>query len=265
VDLFRPKLFEDNYDARRHAYARARLLNEAVQCEPVLDAVFKHLKVPHGGASLSKLDVPAKQAAIVKHAKHLSEMTTSRWHRTDVTEIVAASIAESKLAAQHKATVFPSARREAELTGPVVNWLRTKCDSVYEEVPMGTSRADVVGYRPPFSIFGAPLTVPTVVTVELKNQLGQLTRGLDQMTTYRDYSTSVYLACTPRLAVDYLKKHANSPGIRRWEPDALEHKLKSFGFGLLLIEGEEVTEVRPPKSRVVDSERFDRIRFHLDG
>ena len=123
---------------------------------------------------------------------------------------------------------------------------------------MGTKRADVVGYTPG-GLFGSP----RVVTVELKNDLAQMSRGLDQMTTYDEFSTAVYLACTPRLAADFLKKHAASPGVRRWEPDALDRKLEKFGFGLLLVEGEEVTEVRSARTSSIDAKRLEQLQANL--
>lgn len=165
-------------------------------------------------------------------------MRTSRWYDQAPAEVIAAAMVEAKLSAAERDAVLPKVRREADLAAPAVNWVRQRTKLVMEEVPMGTKRADVVGYRP-----GGLLTSASIVTLELKNDLVQLNRGLDQMTSYRDYSTHVYLACTPRLAAEYLKHHANSRGVRRWEPDALQRKLEAFGFGLLLVEGDAVYEV----------------------
>jgi hypothetical protein len=62
-------------------------------------------------------------------------------------------------------------------------------------------------------------------------------RGLDQMTTFAEYSHEVYMACTPDLAAQYLFKHANARSVRHWDPDVLDNKLERFGFGLLLVAG----------------------------
>lgn len=260
MDLYDRLVFED-YAARRHCYARAERLRESISSAAVLDAIIKHLNVPRGGVSLPKLSVQAKQAAIVDHARYLSRTRTSHWHEMRPADIVAAAIAASKLAAKEKDWIFPKVKKESDLLAPVVGWLRERSESVHEEVPMGTKRADVVGYTP---VNGWKLQFePKIITVELKNQLQQLAQGLDQMTSYKECSTAVYLACTPRLAVDYLKKHATSRGVRRWEADALERKLAPFGIGLLLVEGEEVVEVHQAKASDINSKQFERVRAHF--
>lgn len=242
MNVFGKAILEDRYEERRHAYARAPLLQQAIESSVVLDAAIKHLAVPHGAQPLSRLSTADKHAAILQHVEHLSRMPTSRWYGQTPAEIIAGSFVEAKMPASARDSIFPKARKEADLTAPAVNWVRHHSKIVREEVPMGTKRADVVGYRP-----GGFFAAASVVTIELKNDINQLNRGLDQMTSYLDYSTLVYLACTPRLAAEYLKHHASAPGVRRWEPDALQRKLQKFGFGLLLIEGDAVYEVHSPR------------------
>ncbi len=58
------------------------------------------------------------------------------------------------------------------------------------------------------------------------------------MTTYADYAHEVYLACTPAMAAEYLRKHADSREAKRWDREAFDRKLQKLGVGMLLVEGD---------------------------
>lgn len=118
----------------------------------------------------------------------------------------------------------------------------------------GRSNGAVIGYRKRGLLRSA-----RVVAVELKNELEQLKRGLDQMTTFADYAHVVYLACTPALGAAFLDSHAEGRGVRSWDPDLLTKKLNSFGFGLLLVEGRDVNEIVEPVARDVAKDKLAEV------
>lgn len=101
----------------------------------------------------------------------------------------------------------------------------------------------MLGHKKGF-LFGERL-----VGVELKNDIVQFERALDQMTTFGQYTHAVYLACTPAMAAEYLDKHAEARGVHHWDSTVLRKKLESFGFGLLLVEGSTVYEVMKPTEK----------------
>jgi hypothetical protein len=54
------------------------------------------------------------------------------------------------------------------------------------------------------------------------------------------------LACTPAFAADYLERNAQNRSVNHWDPDLLDRKLKQGGFGLLIVERDNVFEVVKP-------------------
>jgi len=151
-------------------------------------------------------------------------------------------------------------KNEAALKAPVSAWLRAKDLHVFDEVPMGSSRTDLLGYKK-----GNWLSSSELIAVELKDDLAQLKRGLDQMASYGDYAHKVYLACTPFLAADFLSGHANGVKVKRWDAKVLDRKLEQIGAGLLLVEGEQIYEYRTPKLREPNSKKLEEIELALKG
>ncbi len=126
---------------------------------------------------------------------------------------------------------------------------------------MGTSRVDVLGSKK-----GGWLSATEIVAVELKNDLAQMKRGLDQMTNYADYAHRVYLAITPFLAAAYLDSHSEGlQGPPLGCGCVLDRKLEQFGFGLLLVEGNSVYEHRQAKPRVPHAKKLQEVELALRG
>lgn len=109
---------------------------------------------------------------------------------------------------------------------------------------------NVLGYRRPGLLRGS-----RAVAVELKNDVEQLKRGLDQLATFKDYANAVYLACTPALAASYLDRHAGARNVRQWDPELLTRKLKTMGVGLLIVEGSMVMEMLKPVETAPDDRK----------
>lgn len=247
--------FDESYDTTRYCYARARLLREAAKRDQVIDAVMTTLKTPLNGAQRKRLEMKEKLAALQEHIPHLQRLNNSEWRGCEPAEIFAAGIFLSKTSGADKASIFCPVAREEDLRQPIRDWLGGDKLEPHDEVPMGQSRVDVVGHKP-----AGFLSSERIIAVELKNQLAQLKRGLDQMTNYSDYAHHVYLACTPALAATYLRNHFNAKEVGRWDPKALDRKLEKFGVGLLLVENGQVFEVRRPKLFYPDEQRLVELR-----
>ena len=110
---------------------------------------------------------------------------------------------------------------------------------------MGNKKADLVGLR------SRPWGRDSIVAVELKNDVDVFEDATSQISNYTLFADEVYLACTPHMAVEYLRRHASMTpkGVvrRRWDPTIFDHKLRGLGCGLLLVVGEEVQLILKPE------------------
>jgi hypothetical protein len=159
-----------------------------------------------------------------------------------------------------KRALWPSTKKEKALLAPVVAHYRAQGYEVYKEIRMARKRVDALCHRTK----GGLLRSEKLVAIELKNDLAEFDRGMDQLTTFAGYAHSTYLACTPAFAFDYLDAEASATGVLKWDPKALETKLARAGLGLLIVRNDEVHEVlAPPKpSKIADDKRAE-IAGHL--
>lgn len=179
---------------------------------------------------------------------------------TELPEIVVAALWRSKMARRSLSAIFHGVKSESDLAAPVVAWIKRSGLKAYSEIPMGTKRPDLAGHKP-----GGFFTNDRLIAVELKNNVEQLKRGLDQMTTYGQYAHAVHLACTPAMAIDYLDRHASARNVKLWDSRVLDAKLKEFGFGLLLVTGEAVHEVYAPRQRDPARDKVQEVVEVLRG
>jgi hypothetical protein len=244
----------------RFCYLPKEVLDDALQDPKVLDGLMLYLGAPGKSVAALKRLTPAEKLKAINHqVAHLRNTQTSEWYGVDTSEVLAAAI----FSAPHirdgvVSDYFAGVSRESELLTPVASWLRERGYEAYPEVPLGTKRIDVLGCRKK-GFFSAE----RIIGVELKNELSQLGRALDQMTTFREYSHVVYIACTPFFAAEYLVKHVSARGVHHWDPLALKRKLQTFGFGMLLVEDDEVTEVLAPVERTPDERKAVELRHCL--
>lgn len=243
-------------DVRRHCYLRVSSLEKLWQEPKALDALVEELQVPGKTGVLKKLSDDEKRSAIEAQIGHFRRLKTSRWYNAEPLEIFAASVFVAKktprgLINEH----FGSMRKEKDLYAPVAKWLSSSGHAAIPEVSLGKNRVDVLGFKKTFWSWSGR----SVISVELKNDLDQLKRGLDQMTTFAEYSHKVYLACTPELAAKYLWSHSKAQNVPHWEGDVLARKLQQFKFGLLLIEGEAVFEVHEPGGHSPAEARLQQV------
>ncbi len=247
-------------DTVRFAYLRLPLLRRAMEDDKLLDVLVREVEVPGKPAVLKALSRAEKIRAIDAQIEHFRSSPTSVWRDASPPEILAATIYQSGMSDKFVMNLFSNVKNEAALKAPVTAWLRAKNLHVFDEVPMGSCRTDLLGYSK-----GGWLTSSELIAVELKDDLNQLKRGLDQMASYGDYAHKVYLACTPFLAAEYLWAHAGGVKVKHWDAHVLDRKLEQIGSGLLLVEGESIYEYRTPRLRTPDSKKLEEVELALKG
>lgn len=240
-------------DDTRWCFVRVDSLQRALKNAAVLDALMKELGVPGKPVVHRSLDASQKVTSIEEQIEHLRRTRTSIWHGVPAPEILAGSIYRSALAAPLKNEILFKVDAESALLAPVAKWIRKQSHTPFAEVPLGTCRADVLG-------FDEGVIVTTVIAVELKNNRKEMSRGLDQMTTYSEYANTTYLACTPAFAAGYLDAHANGRAVHRWDPSVLTNKCQKFGIGILLVEQDSVVEHLAARENDPQRSKLNEVR-----
>ncbi|MHB8648531.1 MAG: hypothetical protein ACYDAR_22340 [Thermomicrobiales bacterium] len=248
-------LFRDVDPNTRFCYLRASVLRNALGISKNLDALLgEPLCVPGNPVQLKKLPANDKLEAIVKFAEHLSSSKTAFTSGNHVLEIISYALYFSDLSVKDRVSMFAGTKRESDIKAPVVNWIKSRGLQTYEEIPLGRNKADVLGYKA--KGFIGFLSPAEIVSVELKNDRKDK-RAADQLTSYRMYSSEVYLACTPDFAMENVEDISNGTHIKRWVSSAFDEKIRSMGSGILLVEGDDVyvhfrAGVFPPKDAAID-------------
>jgi hypothetical protein len=233
-------------DTTRYCYLRLRRLKQAIKDPELLDGAMRELGVPSTGQPLSS--VRDKMAAIDLHIERLRGDKTSLWFGVPPAEILAAALFTSrKVSASASHNLFSEVSRKEDLAAPIANWLNYMGFVEYRGLTPGTPRVDVVAYQ-----VGRLMTTPRILGVELLAEPDQLRPALERMGAFAPFTHAMYLACAPALAADVLVTHAKGPRVDHWEPDAFRNQLVTSGFGLLLLEGDAVSEVLAPKERKPD-------------
>jgi hypothetical protein len=96
-----------------------------------------------------------------------------------------------------------------------------------------------------------------LIAIELKNDYEQFKRAINQMGTFSEYADLVYMACTPDFAAFFHDRNEGSS--HHWDPNVLDRKLRSAGFGLLIVEREQVFEVISPTERTPSSKNSSKV------
>ena len=234
----------------RHCYLRLSKLTQLLNEPAVLDVLVEQLEVPGAPKNLKQLTAQEKMQCIETQIDHFRRTPTSVWYGVPTLEVLAASIwraaddpfyREKGLLTKKlvRREWFCGVSEEDDLRVPVAKWLKSKGYEPYMEIPLGSARVDVLGsVKSGFSSSGRYLAI------ELKNDYEQFKRALNQMSTFAEYTNAVYMACTPDFAAEYLDHNERSTG--HWDQEILERKLTGGGFGLLIIEKEQVFEVVKP-------------------
>lgn len=251
------KLHTDTEEDLRHCYLRHTKLMEYYSDPTVLSALIEQLQVPGTASTLKRMSDAEKKQAIESQIDHFRQTPNSFWYGVPQLEVLAASIWRARgvhLKMRLVADKFYAVAREEDLMRPVAQWLTARGDEAYMEIPLGRRRIDVLGYNKAGLISSARLTA-----VELKNSDEQFRRGPDQMATFAEYAHSVYLACTPAFAAEYLERNADNRNVNHWDPCLLDRKLKQCRFGLLIVERNKVFEVIRPAEQTVADAKIGKI------
>jgi hypothetical protein len=237
-------------DTTRYGGLRLRRLKEAIKDPQVLEALVEELEVVvvSGGN---------KMAAIERRIEELRATKSSLWYEVAAPEVLAASLFRAKkLQGALVDGLFKRAARVQDLAAPLATWLDLAGLTAHPGGAPGLGRANLIGYRGRSMIGGGH-----VVGIEATNDVNELGRALDEPKRDRDNLTASYLACTPALVAELL--WARTATCARWEADALRRKAQDGGFGLLLVEGDAVSQTIPPQERKLDAAKLAAITSAL--
>ena len=237
-------------DTTRYSGLRLRRLKEAIKDPQVLEALVDELEV--GDASGRD-----KLPAIERRIDELRATKSSLWYEVAAPEVLAASIFRAKkLQGPFVDGLFKRVARVQELAAPLATWLDLAGLAAHPGSAPGLGRANLIGYRGRSMIGGGH-----VVGIEATNDVNELGRALDEPKRERENLTASYLACTPAVVAELL--WARTAITARWEPDALRQKAQAGGFGLLLVEGDAVSQAVLPQERKLDAAKLAAITSAL--
>lgn len=240
-------------------YARVEALEKAIANPKVLDVVLLSCGAVGTTDKLKKMPVEDKIDTITK-ALATRRTMKGAFHGVHELEQLAAMIYGLDVPANVRNAVWPKVSKEADLLKPVSKYFKDEGFEVFAEVPMGRARIDVLARKK-----GGWFSAQRLVGVELKNDLAQLKRGLDQMTTFADYTHQIYLACTPALAAEYVASHVHGRAVQVWDAEVLNEKLKRAGIGLLLVRGNDVAEVLEADDTGIREQKVKELEAYLSG
>jgi hypothetical protein len=229
-------------DHPRYCYIRSSKLMEYYSDVSVLTALLQQLQVPGTTATHNLMSPKEKQMAIEAQITHFRQTPSSFWYGVETNEVLAASIWRAGGGLLTERVVkdkFYDVAREEDLRRPVARWLEARNEEAYMEIQLGRRRIDVLGYTKRDGVI-------RLTAVELKDTDEEFRRGPDQMGSFAEYVHTVYLACTPAFAADYLERNAVHRSVNRWDASILDRKLRQGGFGLLMVERDKVFEVIKP-------------------
>lgn len=253
--------FKGVADTDWFGYVPAGVLRGFIENDDLSSPIFSLILKNAGGttkaASLKAMSVGDKRRAVqtlVEARKNQPGAVTYGLHELEVFVIALREALEaSKENRNFTKMIWPGVKKEADLLSPIAAYYREREYEVYREVPMGRKRVDALCHKK-----GGFLRSEHLLAIELKNDLAQLKRGFDQMTTFADYAHGVYLACTPEMAFNFLQDHAKARAVHKWDFKALENKLSRAGIGLLIVqEGLVVNMLQAKPSQVQDGKRAE--------
>ena len=214
-----------------------------------LRTLLSFLKWP---GEIESLTVEESIEMLLRQAKYVKEQRRDL-AKLNHQEVTALSILESDLPLQVKQEVFGDAASEEHLKAPVAKFLGEKGFAAYEEVKIGKSKADLVGWRKAWSIQNK------LWAIELKVNPDEMKRSLDQITDYGKAADETFLGATPFAIIRYLRKYGRS----WYSNELLEEKLEKVGAGLIVVDmgrGENQCWVEiEGKNELTDSEKKDEI------
>ena len=239
--------FFADHDRTRYCYLRLRRLKKAIADMNVLDGVAAHLEaaVESGASPRDKL------AAIERQIERLRVTSTSIWHQAPAPDVLAAALfGASKRAAGVLGELFSPVPTAAALGPAVSNWMDAGGLTLFNRLPSGTAFDRVGFHKTAFSGL-------RIVGVAIKNDASEIDDVLEAMKPFARFTQSIQLALTPAVAAEYLTACATGTG--RWDGGALARRLQPLGVGLLMVEGDAVSQAVLPKTRAIDGESLNAL------
>lgn len=163
----------------------------------------------------------------MQHAKYVLRENPEYSELEPEEVIVLTILAKDLLPEREIFKIFGHVKTEKKLKEPVARFFKDQNYKVFQEIEIGKSRADLVGYKPGLRGLGRE-----IVAIELKVNPNEMKRFLDQVTDYQAGADKVYLGTTPYTVLKYLLKY----GKRHFDPDILESKLEKVGVGLIIVD-----------------------------
>ena len=234
-----------SYSAQRYCYARASLLEQLLATPGAVELLLQELT----GEPCPPGSVIEQLARLKRHAIHLS-VTRTPVYGLSLEEIVVLCAYTSPhfehSPFRHQLLAEPSA---AVLTDLCRTWLFQRASQVCSGEELGAGHWPLIGHtprEPSDDVGGDPGSLFTIAVAPISHST-LLDRELPALGAESGFAHEHYLACTPATALDYLRRTATLGTTVRWDPFALDRRLRSLGLGLLLVEGRDVTVYLPAR------------------
>lgn len=199
------------------------------------------LELEGGGAGPASH--PEQLARLQRSAIHLS-VTRTRFYGLSWEEVVVLAAYSSDLfeAAPWRRELLRQPCPEA-FRATCRGWLDERARVVDHGRTLGKPQWPLVGTSPADHLVASPFVIavaPLASAAALERELAPLARELG-------FAHEHYVACTPATALEYLARAATSEPGSRWDPFALDRRLRTLGIGLLLVEPQGVLLYLPAR------------------
>ena len=191
-----------------------------------VDALLKGMAPPGTYAGLKKLTDEQKLAKARELAADLKDLEPKKYKLLTPDSILICqcyrALADKKPAKKVFDAIF-GPDDEVEIKEPVARFCYRQGLTIFVEVPIGKSKADIIGYRRTGKV--------RLIAVELKTRTEELKKCFAQLMDYQSGVDRAFLATTPGAIVKYLC--ADKEEI---DPRALDEELRKCGAGLIVVD-----------------------------
>lgn len=225
--------------SQRHCYARAAALDQLLATPGALDLLHEELT----GAPCEPCSVTEQLARLKRQAIHLS-VTHSAFYGLSLEEIIVLCAYDSP---RFAGSPFRDQLRHEPDSQEVWDlcraWLRERTTSIRHGEELGVPRWALVGHSPAAAGEAARFTVAVAPAL----RASALDQELPALGAQSGFAHEHYVACTPATALDYVRRAATAGAAVRWDPFALDRRLRTLGLGLLLVEEGQVVMYLPAR------------------
>jgi cob(I)alamin adenosyltransferase len=219
--------------------SRERLITRLCKSQQALFRTLQRLSHPHA-AAFAETNIERLEAEVLNAAEF--SVKTYPWAPTpQVLDVVLAAAFKADISAHRRLRIFGGVSLEKDLVDPVTRHLTRNNYTVRDEVPVGSSRADLIG-------FGREWLERIIWTVELKNAAQEVERLEEQIRDYRRASDHVVVVMTPECAAEVslcrgeiaapkaFAKRAEKWGAQLWIYDATDGEFEQVTYGTTAYE-----------------------------